>query len=85
MRFTHYARGLGAFLRRAINVPQRVVKPRRPALFDTAHAPGHRHLGPPPDEGAPRRADAPTGLHHPAWLRTGGRVDRLRHNERHGG
>lgn len=57
----------------------------RPAVEPgPGHAPGHRHLGPPPRLPFPKRS-APRGHeHHPAWLATGGRVDRLRRNERHG-
>ena len=47
------------------------------------HAPGHRHLGPPPEVPMPRSA-GPAPQHHPHWLGTGGRVDRQRRNERHG-
>jgi len=48
------------------------------------HAPGHRHLGPPPDLPEPHTTVPLPRQHHPAWLGTGGRVDRLRRNERHG-
>jgi hypothetical protein len=49
------------------------------------HAPGHRHLGPPPDVPPPHVAkDAAPHQHHPSYLDTGGRVDRQRRNERHG-
>jgi hypothetical protein len=47
------------------------------------HAPGHRHLGPPPEVPIPHTSGPPP-QHHPAWMRTGGRVDRLRRSERHG-
>lgn len=47
------------------------------------HAPGHRHLGPPP-EILPPHAAGPVPQRHPAWIRPGGRVDRLRRSERHG-
>ena len=48
------------------------------------HAPGHRHLGPPPDVPPPHPARNVPGQHHPSWIDTGGRVDRQRRNERHG-
>lgn len=48
------------------------------------HAPGHRHLGPPPDVPPPHPAPNVPKQHHPSYLDTGGRVDRLRRNERHG-
>lgn len=48
------------------------------------HAPGHRHLGPPPDVPPPHGARDVPRQHHPSWIDTGGRVDRLRRNERHG-
>ena len=48
------------------------------------HAPGHRHLGPPPEVPAPHTSVPSQHQHHQAWLGTGGRVDRLRRNERHG-
>lgn len=48
------------------------------------HAPGHRHLGPPPEVPRPAPPGRARAQHHPAWLDTGGRVDRQRRNERHG-
>lgn len=48
------------------------------------HAPGHRHLGPPPDLPGSHMSGPFSHQHHQAWLGTGGRVDRLRRNERHG-
>jgi hypothetical protein len=55
-----------------------------PAPSTPGHAPGHRHLEPPPDRPEPRRSPVPSRPRHPAWLDSGGRVDRLRRNERHG-
>ena len=48
------------------------------------HAPGHRHLGPPPPAPRPPRDAHVPPQHHPAWLGTGGRVDRQRRSERRG-
>ncbi len=48
------------------------------------HAPGHRHLASPPDIPGPHMSVPIQHQHHQAWLGTGGRVDRLRRNERHG-
>lgn len=47
------------------------------------HAPGHRHLGPPPEVAAPPGSVVPPPR-HVAWHDIGGRIDRLRRNERHG-
>ena len=51
---------------------------------DQGHAPGHRHLASPPDVPGPHMSVPIQHQHHQAWLGTGGRVDRLRRNERHG-
>lgn len=50
----------------------------------SGHAPGHRHLGPPPEVPAPQAASVPPPR-HTAWQDIGGRVDRLRRNERRHG
>lgn len=50
----------------------------------SGHAPGHRHLGPPPEMPGPRDAAPAHQLRHQAWQDSGGRVDRQRRNERHG-
>jgi len=42
---------------------------RRAAPGDPAHAPGHRHLAPPPDAGAPTPAAGPSP-HDQPWVRT---------------
>lgn len=47
------------------------------------HAPGHRHLGPPPEVPVPPASAVPPPR-HAAWHDIGGRIDRLRRNERHG-
>lgn len=47
------------------------------------HAPGHRHLGPPPDRPEPNVGVIPPAR-PPAWHEVGGRVGRLRRNERRG-
>lgn len=63
---------------------QRVVGPGVDPTPGPGHAPGHRHLGPPPEVAPPHAArDVPT-QHHPSWIDTGGRIDRQRRNERHG-
>lgn len=59
--------------------------PGIPPAPDPGHAPGHRHLGPPPEVPPPHTTPlVPRQQHHPAWLGGRGRVDRLRRNERHG-
>jgi hypothetical protein len=50
----------------------------------SGHAPGHRHLGPPPETVAPHWVAMPPPR-HAAWHDIGGRVDRLRRNERRRG
>lgn len=50
----------------------------------TGHAPGHRHLGPPPEVPGPRGPVPAQPRRHQAWMGTSGRVDRARRNERHG-
>jgi hypothetical protein len=48
------------------------------------HTPTHRHLASPPDVPGLHMSGPMQHQHHPAWMGTGGRVDRLRRNERHG-
>ena len=50
----------------------------------SGHAPGHRHLGPPPEVPRPRGTVPAQPARHQAWQGQGGRVGRLRRNERHG-
>ncbi len=40
-----------------------------PAEPDPAHAPGHHHLGPPPEQAGERKAVARPGRNQP-WIRT---------------
>lgn len=47
------------------------------------HAPGHRHLGPPPDVPAPRTAE-PGRPHDQPWVPKGGLVGRSRRSQRRG-
>lgn len=47
------------------------------------HAPGHRHLGPPPDAPAPHPAD-PGRPHDQPWVPKGGLVGRSRRSQRRG-
>ena len=48
------------------------------------HAPGHRHLGPPPDVPEPRGARDRKPQHDQPWVPTGGLVDKQRRSERRG-
>jgi hypothetical protein len=77
MKLADYVRSI---LRRS-EIPLEHVEPHRRWTADEAHAPGHTHLGPPPAEPPGHAAESPA-QHHPGWLRTGGRVDRIRRNER---
>lgn len=54
------------------------------AEHGAGHAPGHRHIGPPPEMPVPHSASVPPPR-HTAWHDIGGRVDRLRRNERRRG
>lgn len=50
----------------------------------SGHAPGHRRLGPPPEVPAPHSASL-LPARNAAWHDIGGRVDRVRRNERRHG
>lgn len=65
-----------------VAAPGRGEDPR--AERAAGHAPGHQHLGPPPKIPGPRGLAPTNPPRHQAWQDTGGRVDRLRRNERHG-
>lgn len=46
------------------------------------HAPGHRHLGPPPEVPEPPELIDRARPHNQPWVPTGGLIDRLRRSER---
>lgn len=48
------------------------------------HAPGHRHLGPPPEMPEPHTPSPNAHLAHQPWIPSHGRTDRLRRSERKG-
>lgn len=53
----------------------------RPEHEDPAHAPGHRHLGPPPDTEEPP-AESTEPAHDQPWVPTSGLTDRQRRSPR---
>lgn len=64
--------------------PPTAAAPPKRTPTGPGHAPGHRHLGPPPDVPEPREARDLRPQHDQPWVPTGGLTDKQRRSERRG-